>query len=51
MIVDCCDNCQFCLKPFSRPAVSFPVSDRFNELCQYGPKGGRKREGVDTSFD
>ena len=31
MIVDCCDNCQLCLKPFSRPAVSFPVSDRFND--------------------
>ena len=30
MIVDCCDNCEFCLrfkKLFSKPAVSFPVSD------------------------
>ena len=34
MIVDCCDDCEFCLKfkePFSRPVVSFPVSGRFNE--------------------
>ena len=33
MIVDY-DNCEFCLKfkkPFSRPVVSFPMSDRFNE--------------------
>ena len=34
IIVDCCDNCEFSLKfkkPFSRPVVSFPVSDRFKK--------------------
>ena len=34
MIVDCCDHCEFCSKfkkPFSRPEVRFPVSDRFNQ--------------------
>ena len=34
MIVDYCDNCEFYLKfkmPFSKPVVSFPVSDRFNK--------------------
>ena len=34
MTVDYCDKCEFCLKfkkPFSRPAVSFLVPDRFNE--------------------
>ena len=34
MIVDYCDNCEFCLKfkkPFSRPIFRFPVLDRLNE--------------------
>ena len=34
IVVDCCENCEFCLKfkkPFSRPVVGFPVSDEFNE--------------------
>ena len=48
MIVDCCDNCEFCLKfkkPFSRPVVSFPVSDRFNEYVHMDLKEIKGRCG------
>ena len=38
-------------KPFSRPVVRFPVSDRFNEYVSMDLKEVEKREGVDTSFD
>lgn len=34
MIVDCCDNCKFCLKfkePLSKSVVRFPVLDRFSK--------------------
>ena len=45
MIVDCCDNFEFCLKfkkPFSRPVVSFPLSDRFNEYFSMDLKEVKK---------
>ena len=45
MIVDCCDDCEFCLKfkePFSRPVVSFPVSGRFNEYVNMDLNEGEK---------
>ena len=45
MKVDCCDNCEFCLKfkkPFSRPVVSFPVLDRFNKYFSIDLKEAEK---------
>ena len=54
MIVDCYDNCEFCLKfkkPFSWPVVRFPVSDRFNEFVSMDLKKVEKKDSVDTSLD
>ena len=35
LIGDCCSKCKFCQlykKPYSRPVVGFPVSDKFNDV-------------------
>ena len=45
IVVDCCENCEFCLKfkkPFSRPVVGFPVSDKFNEYVSMDLKEIKK---------
>ena len=45
IVVDCCENCEFCLKfkkPFSRPVVGFLVSDKFNEYVSMDLKEIKK---------
>ena len=45
IVVDCCENFEFCLKfkkPFSRPVVGFPVSDKFNEYVSMDLKEIKK---------
>ena len=47
MIIDCCDNCEFCLKfkkPFLRSVFRFPVLDKFNEYISMDLKEVEKEK-------